>query len=252
MFKRFSDHERKLLIDRLRIFDFQPVIMENGVDFVEGLLVTSHADSGCMLVVDLSSGFDRLSGIPDRYLGFLVDEQLLSMRPMNLHCDKFLEVVSNLSGSTRIEEENLDTFSVEVKLAISSVKKTETLAITKQRVGQQVFREKLIEYWGGKCVVTGISNLALLRASHIKPWALCNRDVERMDVFNGLLLSANLDAAFDSGLISFDCSGNMMFSSQLSNEDIALLTINGKSSILLNIQSEGYMCFHRKMVFVKS
>ena len=251
MFNIFSESERELLIDRLKIFDFQPVIMESGEDFIEGLLIASHVDSGCLLIVDMSSGFDRFSGIPDRYLGYLVTEQLFDLTSMNLYYDNFLEVVSSFTGGVRIEQENLDTFSVEVKSALSSINKTETYAVTKQRIGQPIFREKLIEYWGAKCAVSGVSNLLLLRASHIKPWALCKTDAERMDVFNGLLLSANLDAAFDSGLISFDSSGNMMFSSQLSDEDRGLISIQGSYSIALHDKSESYMCFHRENIFLR-
>ena len=33
----------------------------------------------------------------------------------------------------------------------------------------------------------------VLRASHAKPWAECANDAERLDVFNGFLLVANLD-----------------------------------------------------------
>ena len=43
----------------------------------------------------------------------------------------------------------------------------------------------------------------------MKPWAKCASDDERLDVFNGLLLSANLDAAFDAGLVTFDDAGLM-------------------------------------------
>jgi putative restriction endonuclease len=43
--------------------------------------------------------------------------------------------------------------------------------------------------------LTGITDPALLRASHIVPWSDCN-DEQRLDVYNGLLLSALWDAAF--------------------------------------------------------
>ncbi len=45
--------------------------------------------------------------------------------------------------------------------------------------------------------MTGISDTALLRASHIVPWAKCSDDAQRLDVHNGLLLSALWDAAID-------------------------------------------------------
>ena len=44
-------------------------------------------------------------------------------------------------------------------------------------------------YWGGCCPLTGITtDPALLRASHIVPWAECATDAEQLDVHNGLLL----------------------------------------------------------------
>ena len=73
---------------------------------------------------------------------------------------------------------------------------TEAERLVVQRIGQNLFRDALMDYWGGRCPITGITEPALLRASHIVPWADCN-DEQRLDVHNGLLLSALWDAAFD-------------------------------------------------------
>ena len=55
-----------------------------------------------------------------------------------------------------------------------------------------------MDYSGGRCPITGIADTALLlRASHIVPWAECD-DAQRLDIRNGLLLSALWDAAFVS------------------------------------------------------
>ena len=62
--------------------------------------------------------------------------------------------------------------------------------------------------------------LRLLRASHIVPWAECETDAERLNVHNGLLLTAHLDAAFDANLIAFDTEGTILFSPQLPEVDI--------------------------------
>jgi predicted restriction endonuclease len=72
----------------------------------------------------------------------------------------------------------------------------------------------LIDYWQCRCPVTGIDQPSLLRASHIIPWADC-ADEERLNVYNGLLLSALWDAAFDAGLVTFDPQGVTLFSSLL-------------------------------------
>ena len=100
---------------------------------------------------------------------------------------------------------------------------TEAERLVVQRVGQGIFRERLMTYWQGCCPLTGIADQALLRASHIKPWKDCESDAERLDVHNGLLLSALWDAAFDSGLVSFDDAGRALFSPALSSDGKALL-----------------------------
>jgi predicted restriction endonuclease len=88
--------------------------------------------------------------------------------------------------------------------------------MVRQRGGQQIFRQAMLEYWGNACAVTGIALPEVLRASHAKPWSECLSDAERLEVFNGFLLSANLDALFDQFLITFSNEGNLLISSLLS------------------------------------
>ncbi len=84
-----------------------------------------------------------------------------------------------------------------------------------QRVGQNVFRDALMKYWNGCCPLTGIASPELLRASHIVAWADCDNDAHRLDVHNGLLLSALWDAAFDRGLVSFSDEGEVLYAAGL-------------------------------------
>ena len=100
---------------------------------------------------------------------------------------------------------------------------TEVDRLRKERIGQDVFREALMLFWDGACAVTGVRHPRLVRASHIVPWADCETDAERLNVHNGLLLAAHLDAAFDAHLISFDAEGQIQFGPKLSREDIAAL-----------------------------
>lgn len=95
---------------------------------------------------------------------------------------------------------------------------TEVERLVVQRIGQDIFRDRLMDYWQGYCPLTGISDPALLRASHIIPWVDCESDAERLDVHNGLLLSALWDAAFDRALVTFDDAGNPEFSPALSDQ----------------------------------
>lgn len=91
---------------------------------------------------------------------------------------------------------------------------TEAERLVIQRIGQDIFRDALMDYWGGRCPLTGITERGLLRASHIVPWADCT-DAQRLDVHNGLLLSALWDAAFDRGFISFADDGTVLTHPQL-------------------------------------
>lgn len=102
--------------------------------------------------------------------------------------------------------------AVERELARTGPAATEVDRFVRQRVGQDIYRESLLDYWGGACAVTGIQLPSLLRASHAKPWAECATDGERLNVFNGFLLAAHLDALFDCGLITFDDDGGAQFS----------------------------------------
>lgn len=95
---------------------------------------------------------------------------------------------------------------------------TEAERLVVQRIGQDVFRSGLLEYWRGRCPLTGISEPALLRASHIIAWSECESDAERLDVHNGLLLSALWDAAFDRALVSFADDGVPLISPKLGQE----------------------------------
>lgn len=94
---------------------------------------------------------------------------------------------------------------------------TQKNMIIKARVGQGVFRDRIIEKYK-HCIITGIDDTRLLVASHIKPWRSSN-NYERLDAENGLLLSPLYDRLFDIGLITFDESMNMLISSQLSKDN---------------------------------
>lgn len=73
--------------------------------------------------------------------------------------------------------------------------------------------------------MTGAVIPEVLRVSHAEPWAECVLDTERLDVFNGLLLIANLDALFNRFLISFDERGEMMFPPALVKHNLRPLGI---------------------------
>lgn len=120
---------------------------------------------------------------------------------------------------------------------------TEAERMVVQRIGQDIFRARLMNYWQGYCPLTGISDPALLRASHIIPWAACESDAERLDVYNGLLLSALWDAAFDRALVTFDDEGRPEFAPSLSER--ARAELRWHSPISLTEEHRRRLARHR-------
>jgi len=117
----------------------------------------------------------------------------------------------------------------EVPTAIDPVTgATETEAVRRVRIGQGIYRKRLMDLWEGRCAISGLAVPELLRASHAKPWAVCASDAERLDVFNGLLLAAHLDAAFDAGLIAVDTTGIVLVSAVLDGAARAVLGLVGE------------------------
>lgn len=132
----------------------------------------------------------------------------------------------------------------------ADTRKTESETTSKNRIGQNKFRKKLIDYWGG-CSVSNSKNLPLLKASHIKPWVNSNDD-ERLDVYNGLLLMPGFDSTFDAGFISFDDNGGIIISESLDcNDRILLGILSSDLKVSKNFEYEHvkYLEFHRKYVF---
>lgn len=128
----------------------------------------------------------------------------------------------------------------------ASIAGTEVERMVRQRVGQNKFRDAMMDYWGGACAVTGVAVPEVLRASHAKPWAECVSDAERLDVFNGFLLSANLDALFDRFLISFDEQGMMVVSTKLTERDLQPLGISSDMRLRwVNALHQPYLALHR-------
>lgn len=142
----------------------------------------------------------------------------------------------------------LDRFRAAEKKLPSS---TEIERLVVQRIGQDIFRGALIDYWNGRCAVTGLAVEPLLRASHIKPWAACETDAERLDVFNGLLLAPNLDAAFDRGFITVADDGAVTVSPMLSKHARMVLGLHDTLRVQrLTEKHRNYLHWHRERLFL--
>jgi putative restriction endonuclease len=127
---------------------------------------------------------------------------------------------------------------------------TERDALIKARIGQGDYRQALLAYWGG-CAVTDCTVPALLRASHIKPWREADGR-ERLDPYNGLLLTPNLDLAFDQGLITFDDLGLIQLSPELDPDSATALHLYPHLRLRqIEPRHCSYLAWHRKHLFRK-
>jgi hypothetical protein len=124
----------------------------------------------------------------------------------------------------------------------------EKIQLTKSRRGQGIFKAnvRLIE---NHCRVTGVTNIKHLRASHIKPWSVSTKE-EKLDGFNGLLLSPHVDHLFDRGFISFKNSGEILVSKELNPAILQQWSIHADKNVG-NFKSNpcAYLEFHRDVIF---
>jgi predicted restriction endonuclease len=91
---------------------------------------------------------------------------------------------------------------------LQNLTKTEKVQLCAARIGQGLFRQRVITL-DKKCIITGVNDLQLLIASHIKSWKESTNN-ERLDGMNGILLSPHLDKLFDKHLISFTNDGKII------------------------------------------
>jgi hypothetical protein len=143
-----------------------------------------------------------------------------------------------------------DLSEYEINLEIEARKfegDLEKIQLTKSRRGQGIFKAnvRLIE---NHCRITGVNNIKHLRASHIKPWAASDND-EKLDGFNGLLLSPHVDHLFDRGFISFKDSGDILVSKELNPRVLELWSIHANQNVgeFRSGQCE-YLEYHRDVI----
>lgn len=162
--------------------------------------------------------------------------------------DALYEALLSLAAKARtLPNRVADTFRARTA---SMPTTTDVERLVVQRVGQQLFRDALLDYWQSRCPVTGLAIPGLLRASHIKPWAACTDDNERLDVFNGLLLAPHLDALFDGGWVTFQPTGAMVVSDDLDASARGALGLRLQTQIVgLVPRHQLYLDFHRRHVF---
>lgn len=172
-------------------------------------------------------------------------------------------IVQQLAESSEWTDENRDVAvglveweehqiqEIESDMALED---TEKLAIVVARRGQGKFKENVMAY-ENRCRITGVDNIAHLRASHIKPWRNCSDGQERLNGSNGLLLTPSIDHLFDRGYISFENSGELLVTT--SADEISFQKMGIEIDRVVNVGSfnedqKQFLDFHRSKVFLQA
>ncbi len=122
---------------------------------------------------------------------------------------------------------------------------TERDALTRARLGQGLFRQRVAEL-EPICRVTGLARQEFLVASHIKPWRECDNR-ERLSGCNGLLLSPHIDKLFDRHWISFDADGQLIWQHDAAGEALRCWGIAGANQVRpFNRAQEAFLAAHRQ------
>jgi putative restriction endonuclease len=162
-----------------------------------------------------------------------------------------------LADEERTMRELKHTFSLDDQL-------TEKLVERKIRLAQHRFAIQVIQNCGEACVFCGFAphtlqeQSHLLRASHIKPWAVSNHR-ERVDVKNGLAACPMHDVAFDRGYLMVNGGyrihrANMLEQSIVRDPKVTTYFGETLSPILLLPEraerpGHSYLAYHREKIF---
>lgn len=171
----------------------------------------------------------------------------ITLTDFQLSKDKPSEFVFKIDA---LSYEDVDIFKEvrEHAAEYKTLEVTEQEQVVKSRLGQGNFRRNVIRLWGS-CSVTGLQNVSLLRASHIKPWKDSNNQ-ERLTPYNGLLLIPDYDFLFDRGYIAFRSDGNVLVSQRLSPFARKVFDVSDDLQLRKVLpENKKYLEFHYDKVF---
>lgn len=152
---------------------------------------------------------------------------------------------SNVTPNSEEPEEVSEEIRIQQRLDIGETQRAQLVIA---RRGQGIFRSnvRLVEK---SCRVTGLAESQHLVASHIKPWSKSS-DLEKLDGYNGLLLSPHIDHLFDKGFITFTDQGKLMASQHLREQVLTRWHLDKSQQVgQFSIEQSRYLEYHRDVVF---
>lgn len=122
--------------------------------------------------------------------------------------------------------------------------------LVNSRIGQGKFRDGVLKQISA-CPITNVNDERLLIASHIKPWVTSDNQ-EKLDPYNGIMLTPTYDKLFNDGYITFSNEGIVMLSPYISPFNMAKMQLsNGKKYQIHPEGREKYLQYHRENIYKK-
>lgn len=193
-----------------------------------------HGEIGALIeaIQFRRDGIDVIAKLPD-------NEHAVSV--ISAQIKSYDALVSYLAGLRDDEVESVSSYLARTDVPPSTKKR-----FIEVRVTQAQFRNAVRAFFDNRCAVTGARSL--LVASHIKPWAISS-DTARVDKYNGILLSAAYDAAFDVGMITFNETGLIRIAREF-EVDARLVGIKDDAAITdYTVMHDRFMQYHREHIF---
>lgn len=129
------------------------------------------------------------------------------------------------------------------------ITESKKIQIKLSRIGQGKYRQDLLDE-SSECIITRVNDERILIAGHIKPWTI-SENRERIDHYNGLLLTPTYDRLFGQGFISFTDDGEILISPYISPLNIKKLSLihKKKYNIPEIAKRKKYLEYHRTLIF---
>jgi hypothetical protein len=196
--------------------------------------------------------------LPEKYSPLQANgngNQSLYLTKINAELGKLLmRLVGNTDTNFNDElndvEHELDEMEKEEEIIHSSLPRTQREQLIQARLGQGIFRSN-VEGIESRCRVTGLADKRLLVASHIKPWRDAS-NAERLDGYNGFLLSPHVDKLFDKGWISFSGDGKLLVADRNIRSILAIWAIDEHKGVgNFSKHQKRYLEYHRDVILKK-
>jgi putative restriction endonuclease len=154
---------------------------------------------------------------------------------------------TNFPDELNDAENEMDEMGKEEDIKHSHLPRTEREQLIQARLGQGQFRAN-VEGIESRCRVTGLADRRLLVASHIKPWRDATND-ERLDGYNGFLMSPHVDKLFDKGWISFSDDGKLLVAGRDIRSILAIWAIDEHRRVgNFSKHQKRYLEYHRDVI----